>query len=503
MREEADGIPDQKQRAAACYDAWRKSHPSSSARVLGTFETLQDDVQVRRETLNGVEHLVVPAVLLREGVFQCANCESPEFYAADEFAKVAAAWNGRPVTLNHPKKGDVFVSAASDPQGWEDWRIGTVFNAARDEDRLKAELWIDLGKLTKGSDAEETAKALENGAQLDVSVAAWHDAVPQRGSYDGKQYYAVQRNYQSDHVAILPAGVQGACSWADGCGTPRVNVGLLAVEDACCSSCAEGGPCVDDEAKARVTEAILAAAEGMSDVDRRTAIQNALTDKLGRGAHVVAVYDGAVVYEGYDDDGGYALKRRSYRTRAGKVTVGDDEERVRPETQFVSATAEDGDMADPKTKAPGADQKTDPPVEDPKTAAQSEPKSEPPKAAEAPKVPTLKELFAAASAEERREAVQSALSDEEREIQEQGRRLYQAERVKKIERIKAHQKNPYSDDELAGMKMADLDKVTAFLPEPEPVDYSARGMPRANQNGDARPAFYPSPPSVFGRKEAE
>ena len=56
----------------------------------------------RRETFNGVEHLVVPLVALVEGVLQSSNAETPELALASEFGKHFKGWNGRPVVVNHP-----------------------------------------------------------------------------------------------------------------------------------------------------------------------------------------------------------------------------------------------------------------------------------------------------------------------------------------------------------------------------------------------------------------
>jgi len=497
-RELSDELEDADQRNAVCARQWREAKPSSSTsarHVFGEFRTSQDGAEVRRETIGDVEHIVVPAVLIREGVFQCANCPAPELYPASEFARVPTAWNGRPVTVGHPQRDGMFVSASQDPDGWNTWRVGTVFGTHLDGDKLKAELWIDPSKLEEASVA-----ALEDGAEFDVSIAAWYDVIPQVGERGGRRYEAVQRAYMPDHVALLPEGVRGACSWDDGCGAPRVNVGHLRVAEAsCCDGCAAGQPC--EGARPDLGAMLMAAATGMSDDERRDLLERALRETLGRdSAYIVAVFEDAVVYATWSEDR-QALLERGYSISGDGVEFADEVVEVRPVVQYRAV--EGGEQEEVMTAEINPKTAGDRP-QDGKTQGTTQ---QPPDTitSAAPSAPTLKELFASASPEERREAIRSAMSPEEIEVQEQGRRLYLAERGKKVARIKAHARNPYSDDELNAMAMADLDKIAAFLPEPDqpqgPTDYGFTA-PRGSGVAAEPEWFTPAPPSVFGPKAA-
>ncbi|MGI9502238.1 MAG: hypothetical protein ACR2RE_04190, partial [Geminicoccaceae bacterium] len=86
--------------------------------------------ETRRETIDGDEFVVVPMVALKTGVYQCANCQEPDFYDADVFARIPESWNDRPVTLGHPQREGLFVSAGS-VDVWQKEGLGRIRNARR------------------------------------------------------------------------------------------------------------------------------------------------------------------------------------------------------------------------------------------------------------------------------------------------------------------------------------------------------------------------------------
>ena len=88
-------------------------------------KTSQADYEIRNEVLEGKKHLVVPVVMMAEGV-HCGSMGAI-FHTAHELGKYTDAWNGRPVTINHPEKNGGFVSASADPQQFEK-AVGKVFN---------------------------------------------------------------------------------------------------------------------------------------------------------------------------------------------------------------------------------------------------------------------------------------------------------------------------------------------------------------------------------------
>lgn len=172
---------------------------------------------MRTAMLDGREHLVVPVVALVAGVV------NGYLVTPAELQTFAAAWNGRPVPVRHPKDGNGYVSA-NDPRTIESQVVGAFFNARVDGGaRLVGELWLDVAKCERLSgDALAVLQRLRRGEAVEVSTAYFCDVDPVAGEYNGKPYMAVQRNLRPDHIALLPDEV-GACSWKDGCGAPRVN----------------------------------------------------------------------------------------------------------------------------------------------------------------------------------------------------------------------------------------------------------------------------------------
>ena len=167
----------------------------------------------RTEKWNGSEYLILPAVLLTEGV------HNGLYYPVDEIAKFPGAWNNRPVPIHHPQKAGSPISCNS-PEVLCDC-VGTVFNTKFEDGKLKAELWVDKKKLS-GKD-RGTLLHLQASKPIDISTGLWSDEIETLGTWNGEPYSAIVQNIRPDHVALLPGQI-GACSWKDGCGAPRINI---------------------------------------------------------------------------------------------------------------------------------------------------------------------------------------------------------------------------------------------------------------------------------------
>jgi hypothetical protein len=468
----AEEFEDSKQRHAVCMGSWRKAKggkkPKASAtgdRLISVFNVAQE-IELRREMLGGKEHIVLPLISLVEGVYQCANCPAPNYYPAREFGKNPGAWNGRPVTIGHPVRGETYVSAGS-PDVWENERIGTLFNARLDGDKLKVEAWLDPEMVKRaGAEAAAVLAAVEAGEQVEVSTAAWIDEQPRFGAYRGRKYEAVQINFQPDHTALLPLGQIGACSWGDGCGVRVAHAG------ACCDACARGEDCEcheDHGPEAHQTARSL-----------ETALQIAVSERSD-DAYVVD-WDEEFVYYASFDAGRGAIWRLDYsEDEDGNVTLGEGEpERVRPRHDFFpvvavnSSSKETGEMAeDTKKAAAGTEQPTadqQPPAKaDPKQPDQDKPRQQQHLSAtdkyiaeleakvehltalqkEKPKPATLDEYIENAPPE-LRESLFAMHKETERK------------RLQLVDRIKEAPGNLYSDDELAAMQVKDLERLVSI-----------------------------------------
>lgn len=181
-----------------------------------TYRRGNPNYQIRTEQLNGKKHLVVPVVMMVEGVH--SGSRGPLFHSAEQLGHIVAAWNGIPITIKHPQdNANEYVSANSPTQ--IERSVGKVFNAHMDGDKLKAEAWLEENKLQQVS--PETLAYIRSGRPLDVSVGVFTDEVAAEGVWNDEPYTAVATNHRPDHLALLP-GETGACSWQDGCGI-RVN----------------------------------------------------------------------------------------------------------------------------------------------------------------------------------------------------------------------------------------------------------------------------------------
>lgn len=143
---------------------------------------------------------------------------------AEELGKFVDAWNGRPVPILHPEDHGEPVSA-NRPDILERV-VGTVFNAALDGDRLRAELWLDDQRFDALGFSALLA-SMKNGETVEVSTGYFADTLVKAGEFKGKPYTVAHVNLRPDHLALLPGQV-GACSIADGCGAPRVNSSVKA-----------------------------------------------------------------------------------------------------------------------------------------------------------------------------------------------------------------------------------------------------------------------------------
>lgn len=277
----------------------------------------------RVEMLEGRSHLVVPMVMMVEGVLNGSG--GPLFYPGDEIAKTPAVWNHKPIVVYHPQANGQGVSACS-PEVINTRKIGVIMNTKaskvkkgdKEVMRLNAEAWLEVDR-AKTVDPR-VLTAVETNKMMEVSTGLFTDNTVATGEFEGKAYTSIARNYRPDHLAILPDQL-GACSIADGAGLMRNSAGKYVENDT-------------------------------SYDDIRSALSGLIRRKKGDR------YDGWIedVYPGYfvyTFDG--HLYRQSYNVTDGTVTlVGEAVEVVRetvykPKTVTNSEVKENSDM-DRKTQ---------------------------------------------------------------------------------------------------------------------------------------------------------
>ena len=171
----------------------------------------------RHETVGGIDYLVAPVIALVEGIL------NEELVLAEEVGLYPDAWAGIPVVVpDHPTDDDDDPVTANTPEALAEIQIGQFFNPEMDGDKLRGELWIDVAKAKAVARGAEAVKLLEAGESIEVSTAYFRDLEELGGERDGVEFVGISRNIRPDHIAVLLDSI-GACSWQDGCGTPRVN----------------------------------------------------------------------------------------------------------------------------------------------------------------------------------------------------------------------------------------------------------------------------------------
>lgn len=526
---------------------------SDFIRSLTIASSQADMSAVRTEEWKGKTYTVVPVIAVVEGVLHGANSQVPELALASEFGKFPAAWNGRPVVMNHPQVKGVFVSASASHEVIEEYTIGTIYHTTLDDKRLRMEAWIDNEAVEAlGGVAQETLDRINNGEVVDVSVGSFLDAVAKKGTHNGKQYGAVWANLAPDHLALLEAGVAGACSVADGCGTrvasdgsgklaTFMHVGPAMAHGACCDDCAKtGGDCsmttAADAAKpeptvdqAQAQEELIASSrrqEILDEVSQAITLHVESSDVDGLVVNAIApdmvledvrnlVWQGLVEIHNvprYDiyplaitsDQVVYALYGSGKGLQAVNYSVGSDASvtftgdpvpvnlltRIVPRKEATTGiSANEGKEQMPGENGTAAAAATG--VDTSGAAAGTTPTVE----AQTPaKVATFAELLEAAD-------------PAAKEMWSHGMAAYQAEKSALVESLLKVENCPFTKEQLDAKSVGDL-KAFAALAKVEVPSYAGRGVPATqegvNVNTGAsanKPSYMQAPSNFLGKKQ--
>lgn len=169
----------------------------------------------RLDTLEGREHVVVPMVILTEGVH--AGSQGPLYYPKDELSKTPAIWNHKPIVVYHPTLNGEGVSAC-DPAVINTRKVGLMMNTKFENGKLRSEAWLERPR----ADAvdERIMKAVDSKEMMELSTGLFIDVEQTTGKWKSEGYDGIARNFRPDHLALLPDQI-GACSIADGAGLLR------------------------------------------------------------------------------------------------------------------------------------------------------------------------------------------------------------------------------------------------------------------------------------------
>ena len=446
---------------------------------------------IRTEMHQGRKHIVVPVVMMVEGVHD--GSRGPIFHSINELGKIPDSWNGIPITIDHPAEGESFISANS--PGQIEKAVGRVYNTYVDGTKLKGEAWLDEAKLIAMSPL--ALAHIRQGLPLEVSVGVFSDEMAMAGDWNGEEYEAVAANHRPDHLALLPGGV-GACSWQDGCGI-RVNK----CNDVVLTN-KEGGT--------DVTEIIIHDRMGVHSIanyesyqERMSNIRKKLEElSTNNSYHYLAdVYDDYFIYEKEQEGQPLQLFRQNYAVadNAGIEFMGDPV-KVKREVKYL-VTNEEGTMVRTKinnntnkggqimseTKTPCFIKKVNDVIaheatrftEDDRDVLMAmeetvldklQPVETTPKTPPVTDINSNQAREALAGTLEKTEDVLPLLVPELQDRVKAGLQLHEDHRTALINKIQANAvKDTWEESELKGMKTAMLEKILKSIPSQ--ADYSA------------------------------
>lgn len=284
-----------------------------------------NDYSIRKEDFNGRAHLIVPVVMMVEGVHN--GSQGPLLHTIDELGKFPETWNDIPIMVNHPEIEGRPVSAKK-PRLIDSTAVGRVYNTKIDGKKLKAEAWLDELQLKAVSPI--AYNYILEKKPLEVSIGVFTDDEMTRGVWNEETYDAIAKNHRPDHLALLPGG-KGACSWEDGAGI-RVNQDQKGgdVTDLCKIAHelhSKGFTLLsinEEKGYQSILEAIQAKLSSQSDGESGYYVEEVFSDSC--------VY--SVITNG--DYSGKVLKRRSYSIDVnGVVSFSGDPETVRRKIEYV------------------------------------------------------------------------------------------------------------------------------------------------------------------------
>lgn len=198
------------QAAAICHSMYQQRNNADQIELL---LSANEAYQVRHVTYEGRHTMVVPVVMMAEGVH--VGNHGATYYPVSELGRIPEAWNGIPIVIQHPEDAAGNQISANSPEVIECGLVGRVYNVHMDGPKLRGECYLDEARLRSISAAAHNA--INNGLPLEVSAGIFTEEDRTPGTWNGEDYSTIAINHRPDHLALLPGG-RGACSWNDGCG---------------------------------------------------------------------------------------------------------------------------------------------------------------------------------------------------------------------------------------------------------------------------------------------
>lgn len=170
---------------------------------------------VRRESINGVEHIIVSSYTLPDNVIMNGG-----MYPGDEIEKSYKTLERTLAPIEHPKDEDGNFISASDPVAIHNYHAGAFnVNVKREDGRVHIEKHINVQEALKSDrgrrllDRINELETNENPRPIHTSTGVWLEIEPTDGiqtNEAGEKYDWIARNMCFDHDAILLDSVGAA-----------------------------------------------------------------------------------------------------------------------------------------------------------------------------------------------------------------------------------------------------------------------------------------------------
>ena len=112
---------------------------------IGVNKTVQMAYQPTTVLLEDKQYLVVPVVMMVEGVHHGSG--GAIYHSAEELGKSVNSWQDIAVTIHHPLVGDSYVSVNTDGIA-EQYQVGFVSDPVMKNEKLTAKAYLDVQRLT-------------------------------------------------------------------------------------------------------------------------------------------------------------------------------------------------------------------------------------------------------------------------------------------------------------------------------------------------------------------
>lgn len=466
----------------------------------------------RHETLEGLDYVAVPMVMMTEGVHH--GSDGPLLYPSEELAKVPAIWNQKPVVVYHPEINGKAVSAC-DPDIVNRYKVGVIMNASFENKKLKAEAWIRKDRADLIDTRILSALNEKPPKMMELSIGVFADNEKTGGDWNGEKYSGIARNYRADHLALLPDKI-GACSILKGAGFLRNQAPETkdAIEKAFSSFLKSSGLIKNEMSYSNIQDSIA------QELRRKIGVNS----ESGPWLWVVDVYSNFAIYEydgrmfaiGYtssnkgvslSDELALEVKRETnYRTVEGALIGNQDQTKEKIKMDRKKAidgiiankdsgwVAEDRPALEAMTDArlealskAKEEKKDDDDKEDKKKKEDKPTKNEAaPTTNATAKTPTFDELLASADPATR-ELIQNGINDQNQK------------KANIIDTIVANKNNVFTKEELGNRPLGELEKMARLCASPEQVhtgaNYTGRGgyVPTNNTaTGNVKPLTHVS-----------